>query len=60
MDKPTRKVAVVQRRFLRPSTAQLWADICKCLIQDDPMASTEVFKTWYGSKVVIWLELETT
>lgn len=58
-DQPTRRTAVIQRRFLRPSTAQLWASICRSLI-NDPRATVEVFGTWYGSKVTIWLEQETS
>lgn len=51
------RVAILQRRFLRPEGAEFWAYLFNQVGYDE-QATAEVYKTWYGSKVVVWLSQE--
>jgi hypothetical protein len=51
--------AVLQRRFLRPESASFWAFLFIQIVSNDEV-TVEVYKTWYGSKVIVWLSQETS
>jgi len=48
---------VLQRRFLRPEGAQFWAYTFNH-INTNLQAEAIVYQTWYGSRVVVWLNEE--
>lgn len=52
-----KRTFVLQRRFLRPEGAEFWAYTFNNL-NKDPRAKAVITKTWYGSKVTVWLDEE--